>query len=98
MNFIGVQRHDVFFKNKLHAVGQGLQQSVRTHQVRPPSRLDVRHHFALQPRHIGDAGQQDEEDERNLHRRDDDQNGQIRKCAHEVSWLRPLNSAPNYTG
>ena len=39
-----------------------------------------------------------QEDHRNLYHRDEQEYGRVRKCAHEVSWLRPLNLAPNYTG
>src|ERR1019366_3480655 len=58
-------RH-VLFKQELDTVGQRLQQPMRTHAVRTPSRLNMRHDFALEPRQIRQRRQQHEEHNDNL--------------------------------
>ena len=95
---VGLERHDILFHDELYAVGQRLQQSMRAHQVGSPAPLNVGYDLAFQPRQIGNGGQQENQDKRDFNSRDDEENRCLRKCAHVVSWLRPLRLVPNYNG
>ena len=64
--FVRARRRHVFFEQEFDAIGQRLQQAVRTHAIRSPSRLNMRHDFALEPGQIGERRQQHEKQDDDL--------------------------------
>src|ERR1700686_624638 len=77
---IGTCRSRILFKKKFQPVSERLQQSVWADAVRSPARLNVRHHFALEPGEIGVDGQHHEKQDGDLDQRDED----VRVLGQEV--------------
>ena len=69
--FVRARRRHVFLEQKFHAIGQRLQQAVRADAIRSPSRLDVRHDFALEPGEIRQRRQQHEKQHDDFRQHDD---------------------------
>ena len=66
---VGFGGHDVFFKQQLDGVSNGLQQSVRAHAHGAEPDLHVRENLALQPVHRDHRNGKAEEDKRGCRRR-----------------------------
>ena len=66
--FVHARWRRIFLQKKFCAIRQRLQQSMRPDTMRSPSRLHVRHNFALEPRQIRIDRQNDEKQKRNLYK------------------------------
>ena len=69
---IDARGRGIFLEKKFQAVGQRLQQAVRADAMRSPARLNVRDDFALEPGEIGVDGEHHEQQDGDLHERDED--------------------------
>lgn len=63
----------VFFEQELDTVGRRLEQAKWSDPRGAPTVLHMADHFALQPYGIRDRGEQDEQHQRNLDDRNDDE-------------------------
>src|SRR4051812_20970024 len=61
-----MRRRHIFFGEQLDDIGQRLQQAMRTHSIRPDSKLDVRDNLSLDPLQIRERGHQHERDQPGL--------------------------------
>src|ERR1700681_2043011 len=58
---------------------------MRPHAVRSPTRLNVRHHFALKPCQVSIHGEHNKKQQRYFHNRDDYPRVGIQESVHEVT-------------
>ena len=70
---VDMRLRQVFFEDKLDAVGKRLQQAERPDPRGPPAILDVRRHLALQPDAVRHRRQQNKDDGNRLDKRNDDE-------------------------
>ena len=68
-----MRRRQIFFEQKLDAIGKRLQQAEGTDAGRAPAILDVAHHFPLQPNGISHRREQHKQCQRGLDERNNDE-------------------------
>ncbi len=76
-----MRRRQIFFEQKLDAVGGRLQQAKRSHAGGSPAVLHVSHDLALEPNGVGNDRQQHEENQCRLNDRRQDVNPDWQRCS-----------------
>ncbi len=64
---VRIRRDDIFLRERLYAVGYGLEEPVRTDPVRPEPDLEPAQHLSLRQGQVGNEEHEDRDDDDGLH-------------------------------